>query len=182
MGWDTIEYRVVDDVPPAGLVLVQAISEEFVNGGCVLRRFAPVDPAQFEDAARHDLQGLGHLLGAFLARPEIQSALEKIGVADAEQLPPEFRTMGAFEFEGALTHTLLAGGAYTRGLGDEDLARQIARDFVDALLPGRKLSATVFSIAGPWTPWFYDVAWDSSYFVFDRTAHAWWTLLMTDTD
>lgn len=183
MSWDTVEYRLVENVPPACLKLVKTISRQYTNGGCVLRKFVAVDPTQFQDAARHDLQGVGHRLEAFLRRPEVQAALEEIGIAEAEQLPPAFRTMGAFEFEGALTHTLLVGGAYTfGGVHFEDLARQIARNFVDAVLPSGRLRATVFAITEPWTPWFYDVAWDYSYCIYDPTEGAWWALFMTDTD
>lgn len=40
----------------------------------------------------------------------------------------------------------------------------------------------VFKIIGAWTPWFYDVAWDPSFVIFNRPQMKFWILCMTDTD
>jgi hypothetical protein len=67
-------------------------------------------------------------------------------------------------------------------MSSEDEARRISRAFVDVLLGNHRRSSTVLALDGAWTPWFYDVAWDSSYVILDPAASAWWTLFMTDTD
>ncbi len=89
---------------------------------------------------------------------------------------------GAFEFEGALTQTLLAGGAYTRFKGTEDDARALSRNFIEAILPDGRLSASVYKIDGAWTDWYYDVAWGKTFIIYDRVGCRWSIFCATDTD
>jgi hypothetical protein len=63
--------------------------------------------------------------------------------------------------------------------GTEDKARRLSREFVAAI--GHDYTQ-VFSIEGAWTGWFLDVAWDSSFVVYDPQRMRWWILCMTDTD
>jgi hypothetical protein len=81
--------------------------------------------------------------------------------------------------EGALTVTLLRGGAYKQFTGTEDEARRLSREFVTVIGHDH---AQVFKIEGAWTDWFYDVAWDSSFVIYDAQCMRWWILCMTDTD
>jgi hypothetical protein len=104
-----------------------------------------------------------------------------VDIASCAELPPKYRAISAFECEGALVHLLVCGGAYGGGV-PEEVARRLGRDFVDACLEGRRLNCIVFAIAGAWTPWFYDVAWDNTFFIYDPGARAWTCLAATDTD
>ena len=180
--WQEVEYTVGSDTPPATHRFVTAMTEQLTNGGCLLTQFVAKDRARFDEALANDRQGVGHWLGAFLNRPEVRESLAVVRIAEAESVPPAFRTIGAFEMEGALVEILLGGGAYTRGVGSEERARVLAKDFVDALVGVNRRHCTVFVIDGAWTPWFFDVAWDYSYLLFDTVARCWWTLFMTDTD
>ena len=159
--------------------LLGEVSRQYANGGCVLYRFEVRDPSLFNFA---QADGYSRLLVAFLNRPEVKNALNDLQLASAKVIPPPFRPLGSFEFEGALTEILLGGGAYIGGMSSEDEARRISRAFVDVLLGNHRRSSTVLALDGAWTPWFYDVAWDSSYLILDPAASAWWTLFMTDTD
>ncbi len=85
----------------------------------------------------------------------------------------------AYEMEGALTATLLQGGAYDRFPGTEDEARVLSRQFMTAIGHDQ---AQVFKILGAWTHWFGDIAWDASFIVLDMQRMRWWVLCMTDTD
>ena len=155
------------------------VSRQYVNGDCLLYRFEALDPSLLNFA---QAGGFSRLLAAFLNRPAVKNALNDVKVTSAKAIPPPFRPLGSFEFEGALTETLLGGGAYIRGMDSEDDARRISRAFVDALLGNHRRSSTAFAFEGAWTPWFHDVAWDSSYLILDPLARAWWALFMTDTD
>jgi hypothetical protein len=148
----------------------------------VLQRFAALNPAAFDSAWGYDNVGPPQRrLAAFLQRPEVRAALASVQIESAQTIPP-FRTLGLFELEGALTSILMGGGAYIGGLESEDEARNLARAFVDALVGANRRIALGFAFEGYWTPWFHDVAWDFSYFVFDPVGRCWWTLFMTDTD
>jgi hypothetical protein len=102
-------------------------------------------------------------------------------LSSCKSLPPPYRSIGTFEFEGALTQALVAGGAYG-GRVPEQAARQLSRDFVDCCFDDRRLSVAVFCIPGAWTKWFYDVAWDGTYLCLDLVGASWTCLLFTDTD
>lgn len=162
--------------------VVSALSDAYANGAAKLAAFAPSDVGAFDDAARTDLQGLSHLLGYFLLAPGVRGALPEIEIPDfGSELPPH-RAMGAFEFEGALVQLLLLGGAYGGSVASEDVARRLARDFVDAIAGERRLQIVVFAIHGAWTSWFYDVAWDGTFVVYDSAWRRWTCLFLTDTD
>lgn len=155
------------------------VSRQYVNGGCLLYRFEARDPSLLNFA---QAGGFSRLLAALLNQPVVKNALADVKFASAKVIPPPFRPLGSFEFEGALTEMLLGGGAYISGLTSEDDARRISRAFVDALLGDHRRSSAVFALEGAWTPWFHDVAWDCSYVILDPSARAWWTLFATDTD
>ena len=180
--WEEVEYAIGSHTSPAMHTLVTAMKEQFTNGGCLLTQFDAKDAAQFDAALAGDRQGHGRLLAAFLNRPEVRGGLAVLQIAAAANIPPAFRSMGTFELEGALVEILQGGGAYTRGIGSESRARALAKQFVDSLVGENRRHCTVFVIEEAWTPWFFDVAWDYSYLVFDPVARRWWTLFMTDTD
>jgi hypothetical protein len=180
--WRDVDYFVGARTSPAIDAFVEAITGQFLNGDCVLRLFEAKAPAQFDAALVGDIQGLDHCLATFLGRPEVREGLKEVDLAAAVSLPPAFQSITTFELEGALTHMLLPGGAYTDGIHLEERARTLARDFVDALVGEHRLSCTVFKLFGAWTPWFCDVAWDYSFVLMDRGGRSWWTIFMTDAD
>jgi hypothetical protein len=100
-----------------------------------------------------------------------------------EVLPevPQYVCYGGFEFEAALTDLLLTGGAYFQKTIREEAARQMSRDFVDALA-GERGQMTVWRLDEPWTDWFYDLVWDRTIVVLSLPLRRWGLLCVTDTD
>ena len=82
--------------------------------------------------------------------------------------------------EGELSAMLLRGGAYTDFRRGEAAARDISRTFMRAIPDVER--AAIYRADRPWSSWFYDVAWDASYFILQADGTAWWVLLATDTD
>ena len=179
--WQDVEYKSELITDARAQALVTSLERSYSNGRVLLLHLAPTAPDTFSLASRHDLQGYDHLLATFLRAPSVHAALSELALPSAQALPPPYRSIGAFEFEGALTHALVAGGAYG-GAVPEEAARRLSRDFVDCCFDDRRLSVTVFAIQGAWTDWFYDVAWDGTYLCLDRVASRWTCLFFTDTD
>jgi hypothetical protein len=177
--WTTVEYAESAHSDPRVHALRTALEHVLSNGRVLLVRVVATNAADFDAAARDDVQGLDHLLGSFLAKTATVGALADLDIPRGQL--PAYRPISPFEWEGALVHMLVVGGAYGRRVPEES-ARQLARDFVDACLEGRHLTATVFAIPGAWTPWFHDVAWDNTFLLYDRAARAWTCLASTDTD
>ncbi len=178
MLWSDVHYAEQPLTDARLEAYVAALRPLYANGRVLLRCFQPTDTVAFHSASRHDLRGLDHLLSAFLSAPTIQVFLGELHIPSPLKLPA-YHYYSVYEMEGALTVTLLRGGAYKRFAGTEDEARRLSREFVAAI--GHE-HAQVFKIVGAWTDWFYDVAWDSSFVIFDAQRMRWWILCMTDTD
>lgn len=181
MGWRDIQYDVVAVEDARLSAVVQAVQATHVNGRALLRVFRPTDAAAFDVAAQTDLQGVDHWLRCFLESPSVRAAVPELRMPDALPQLPKHTWYGGFEFEGAITHLLLSGGAYERPAFGEDVARRMSRDFVDAL-SGDRQHTSVWRIDESWTDWFYDVAWDRTFVVQQLQARRWGLLCVTDTD
>jgi hypothetical protein len=179
--WEEIEYERLTPDDARIVAFASAANRVYGNGQCLVFAFRARDPQAFDAALRTELWGLEHLLGAFLKNPSVFGELTPVRVSEAEPCPPDFHTMGPLQLEGALADSLVWGGAYTGGVPVE-AARDIGRDFVVAVLGDPPGSAYIFKLEGAWTPWFFDVAWDSSYAICDLRGRTWWAVFMTDTD
>jgi len=178
MLWSDVHYAEQPLADPRLEAYLAALRPLYANGRVLLRCFQPTDTVAFHSASRHDLRGFDHLLSAFLGAPSIQVFLRELQIPSPLKLPT-FHHYSAYEMEGALTITLLRGGAYQKFPGTVDEARRLSREFVTAI--GHDY-AQVFKLEGAWADWFYDVAWDSSFVVYDPQRMKWWVLCMTDTD
>jgi hypothetical protein len=181
MGWRDVEYEVVPVTDPRLLAVTGALQASHVNGGAILRVFQPTSVVAFDIAARSDLQGVGHWLRCFLEASSVRQAVPELRIPIPLPEVPKHTWYSGFEFEGAVTHTLLRGGAYERPPFGEEAARRMSREFVDAMA-GERLQTAVWRIDEPWTDWFYDVAWDATFVVQQLHARRWALLCVTDTD
>lgn len=107
-------------------------------------------------------------------------------VLEALGMPPHrhalgFRRRPAPDMLEALVDAIRAGGAYRSFRGTEQDARKLAAKFGVAV--GERFSTAAGWLSHePWHPWFQDVAWDRSFFWFDRGTGVATVLLTTDTD
>jgi hypothetical protein len=178
MQWSDVHYAEHPLADPRLDAYLATLRNLYSNGRVLLRCFQPTDTVAFHNARAHDRGAFDHLLDAFLRAPTIQVYLSELRIPSPLKLPA-FHCYSSYEMEGALTLVLLRGGAYQKFAGTEDEARNLARQFVAVIGHDQ---AQVFKILGGWTPWFYDVAWDSSFVILDTRRSRWWILCMTDTD
>lgn len=179
--WQDVDYELLPGDDARIAAIVRSACRTYINGGCLAFGFRARNAAAFDAAERCDRKGLDHLLASFLRNPIVQRELAQTRIADATVCPPPYGALGPLQLEGALADSLARGGAYTGGV-PVDAARELARDFVAAVIGNPSGSAYIFKLEGAWTPWFYDVAWDSSYAICTITTRTWWLLFMTDTD
>jgi len=145
MGWREVEYEVVPALDPRLLAVTDALRASHVNGGTVLRLYRPVDEVAFDGAWRTDLQGIEHWLRCFLEARSVREAVPELQIPITMPIVPKHTWYGGFEFEGAITHLLLTGGAYVRPDFGEETARQMSRGFVDAVAGNQRLQTMVFN-------------------------------------
>lgn len=183
MPWEDVTYAVEPLESPAITEFLTAVGQVYVNGGVILRSFRAVNEAAFDLALRSDFRGIDHAFRSFLTCPSVVAALPELQIGLPLERPPEFRWTSPFGVEGDLTYSLLVGGAYERLQGTVDQARGITRRLMEAIF-GRELHLVGWagSSTTPWTPWFFDVAWDATFVMQDIRAKRFVLLCMTDTD
>jgi hypothetical protein len=182
MGWRDVEYELAPIDDSRLLEVVRLVKTSHVNGGAILCVFQPTSDTAFESAARSDLQGIDHLLRCFLEAASVREAVPDLKLPYPLAPMPQYTWYGTYEFEGAVTHLLLVGGAYKSAGLSEDQARSISRAFVDALAGNARLQTSVYRISGAWTDWFLGIAWDRTFVVYQRVARRWALFCATDTD
>ena len=182
MRWNDVEYEVVPSMDSRLFKVVAALQESYSNGGTILRILKPREEWKYTLAYRTDLGGVDHWLRSFLQAQTVREAVRELQIPPEIPNLPKYTGYGGFEFEGAITQLLLRGGAYGQLDLSEDAARHLSRDFVNALTDSQPSNIFVIRIDEPWTDWFYDVAWDSTFVVMDSVAMRWTLLGVTDTD
>ena len=179
MSWAEVQYEEVKITDGRLESYLTTLRKLYANGQVLLYCFQPVDTEMFDEAHRQDnRQGFEYLLGSFINNASVIANLDTIKLATKTDLIPKYDILSAFEMEGSLTHLLLRGGAYINFTHEEE-ARKLARAFMELL--GHDYSQ-VFRITGAWTDWFFDVAWDMTFIVFNPVRRNWWILCMTNTD
>lgn len=98
--------------------------------------------------------------------------------------PPVFHqaSSGALMLEGELAGILSRGGAYVSFAGPDAEAKRLAAGAANDLLQDRYEDFRVFFSDAPWTPWFFDIAWDATWLLVDDANHEVTIIASTDTD
>jgi hypothetical protein len=98
--------------------------------------------------------------------------------------PPRFAGVagGVLGLDGDLATLLVLGGAYERFRDSQRKAKQLACRAAEDLIQGRYEDFSAYYSDEPWTPWFYDVAWDQTWFLVDRQHAEVTVIVTTDTD
>lgn len=96
----------------------------------------------------------------------------------------ELNEVDPLMLDGMLAGRLVWGGAYASFREREKRAKKIGVDASRAII-GDRYSLNDFWIAETtekWSPWFLGIAWDSTFFVFDKKRAILSILVGTDTD
>jgi hypothetical protein len=88
----------------------------------------------------------------------------------------------SFTFDGQIASTLFNGGAYKRFQRSPIEAKIIAQELSDFIIGDRFAETILFTSYSPWSDWFFDVAWDRTWIIFDETMSRFWLICVTDTD
>ncbi|HEY0698847.1 MAG TPA: hypothetical protein VGD43_13670, partial [Micromonospora sp.] len=165
-----LRYQPVE-LPPSGVEpMLTELRRIHVNGGALLARFRAVDDDPvirwFTSRNRFDEFGF---FRHFLGSPAVRSTLADLRVPDPFDRDVRFfeSWSGTFSLDGELAATLVHGGAYERFAGSPVEAKRLGTAFVDAFVGDRHDEFHVYQSHEPWTPWFADVAWDTTRVLID---------------
>ena len=173
------------DIGPACEGLLTLLRQTHINGGAMLATFDVHDDqtaAWFASRNRFDELGF---FAAFLASADLRGALPSLFEGpDKHVRVPTFSEVfaGPYLIDGWLAGLLMAGGAYERFRGSPIEARTAAAAAAQEIMQGRYEDFVVYQCWDPWSPWFFDVAWDSTGLAIDLANKRVTLLAITDTD
>jgi hypothetical protein len=181
-------YEEVDVTGPGVAQLVSELATVYDSGGVLLRRFRCTDPDEKDawfgtNTKLHEYESFRTFLGSAAVR----AALPELSVPDPFPIshPPEFPSTAKWwtlMLDGWFALRLMHGGAYGRYAGSAIDAKKIGENAVKDLVQGRHDDFDAFASDEAWTPWFRDIAWDSTLILVDRARYEVTVLCMTDTD
>jgi hypothetical protein len=179
-------YETVPAGGPATDELLGVWRSVLANGGVLLTRVRWTGPRTDEwfrtSAKVFEYESFRCLLDSAAVR----TALPELRIPEPYPIssPPEFpqNPPGTLTLDGEIAGNVVAGGAYERFRGTAKEAKQLATAAVSELTQDRHEDFNVFVSFEPWTPWFYDVAWDCTWIMVDRRLREATLLVATDTD
>jgi hypothetical protein len=180
--WRTVEVQALDSTPPVVEEYLSALRRVNVNGDVVYARFAVSGSRDFAWFATRNRWDEIAFFARLLTHPAVRRKLPEL-TRDAK-----FGEEVAFEWgssltlDGELARALVIGGAYKKFDGTAKVAKELGGRVCEALFGERYAEVEVFRCWKAWSPWFHDVAWDSTCFVIDRRLQEVSVLASTDTD
>lgn len=178
-------YSEVPVTGPAVERFLAALATTRANGNTLLRRFrwSGVRDGWFSTATNlSSFESFRQLLDSDAARRSVPELLEPFPFPSGE--PPQFHPVsaGSIKLAGEWAALLVLGGAYKRFEGSEEEALGLAAAAVEELIEGRYEQVAVYYSYEPWSGWFFDVAWDQTWFLVDRDRGEVTLVCTTDTD
>jgi hypothetical protein len=90
---------------------------------------------------------------------------------------------GTLTLDGELAAVLVqGGGAYERFEGEAEEAKHLCAAFTDLLVAGRHKDFKIYRSFTAWSPWFCDIAWDTTWACIDTRTNEITLICVTDTD
>jgi hypothetical protein len=173
----TITPEIVSD--PAIEGLLGEIRRLYVNGGVEFAAFHLSDHPTLQHPAL--LQPDPLFFEDFLKQPVVQNELAEL-YQETIQTPLELTFVNPYQLESDLAYLLYTGGAYRDLRYIPEKPKNVAAAFCNALFGERFSKVYFYQTWKPWSSWFFDIAWDHTFFGFDRHLNRAWVLCATDTD
>ena len=157
---------------------IQILAEARVNGGALIYCFEIPDNLIYW----YPKEDINNFFSNLLLSDSARNAMPELKIGDEFTCQPGFEQVRPFLFEGDIAESLYYGGAYKKYQGTPTEAMEIARKFCKAIYSERMLDVGIYKTYDNWTEWFYDVAWDVTWVLFDKSLKRLWVICLTDTD
>lgn len=190
--WTSLDWEASPiSSAPVGEYLAQ-VRATHVNGGAVIGRWKATrcsdEAAWFLSRNRFDEYELHRL---FFEHPTVRRDLATLQIPERlERSTAQQRDLGVaglrhsdiLTLDGLLAGILVGGGAYERFRGSAAEAKDLGDAVVRDLTGRRYEDFRLATSHAPWTPWFFDVAWDYTFTLTDVANAEMVVLCITDTD
>jgi hypothetical protein len=182
---EQVRYEPFEVTDTRALAMLEQLRATHVNGGALLGAFRVVDVDDvFRWFASRNRFGEYDFFAHFLRSTAVRDELPGLQVPSplGRELGFQESWSGTLTLDGELAATLIAGGAYERFKGTPIEAKHLGITFVDAVVGERHNDFRVYRSHTPWSPYFYDVAWDVTWVLLDGMRGEVFLLCVTDTD
>lgn len=184
--WASVEWETVPLESSAIDAYLSQVRETHTNGGYLVGRWRAV---QYSDvtawfAARNRLEEY-EMHRLLFDSPVVRRDLAALQIPGRlDRVPGALREVagGALTLDGILATTIVQGGAYGAFRGPAAEAKRLADDAVADLTGRRYEDFRLDRTHEPWTPWFFDVAWDDTLVLTNYPKAEMTVLCLTDTD
>jgi hypothetical protein len=179
--WKDLKLTPLSEWTESSEKLKQAIEKTHCNGGIQLHKFQISDNPHFHwFAVRNRLDEI-HFIKKLFQRHELKHYLAELKV---ENEKPQIKSSNwfsdIFDLPGIIARILGQGGAYERL--EASKAWEISTDFVRSEFGNRFDEFNRFSYEIEGANWFFDIAWDYSFLLFDKRNNQVIIIDITDTD
>jgi hypothetical protein len=184
--WTSLRWEPFDADEPALDTYLDVLASIYTMGGYLVGRWRAVEYSDVTQwfASRNRLDEY-ELHRTLFESPAFRDSLPELQVPDKVARVPaglSEQWAGALMLDGAWAGLLVSGGAYGRFEGSAREAKRIAAAASDGLMGDRLEDFRVDVSHEAWTPWFADVAWDTTYVLTDMRNAEVTVLCATDTD
>lgn len=184
--WTHLRWDARDLDEPALDRYLDALAATRTNGGYLIGRWQAVEYSDVTHwfASRNRLDEY-ELFRTLFASSAFRRRMPDLRVpGDLARVPGGLTEQwaGPLMLDGAWAGLIVTGGAYGRFDGTARAAKEIATAATDALIGGRFEDFRIDLSHEAWTPWFADVAWDTTYVLTDMRHAEVTVLCATDTD
>ncbi|MEI5907077.1 hypothetical protein WAK64_08405 [Bacillus spongiae] len=157
----------------------QAITSTHVNGGIIIKCFKInnknlLSPYLSEEHERY--------FNKFFTSKDIKQAIPELKIEDELVCKTDFERISPFLLDGDFGDTIYHGGAYESFPGTPKEAKKLGEELCQFIFGDRILDILPYRSYNPWSTWFYDVAWDCTWFLIDKELKRIWVICVTDTD
>jgi hypothetical protein len=180
--WRSVEIQSLEGIPDAVAEYLAALRVVNVNGGALYARFEVTGSRDFTWFASRNRWDEIAFCSRFLSHPGVREKLPELTRDSKFDDDVGFEWGSSLTLDGELARALVIGGAYKKFEGTPKAAKELGARVCEALFGDRYLDVEVFRCWKAWSPWFHDVAWDSTCFVIDRRLRTVSLFASTDTD
>ncbi|SFT02862.1 hypothetical protein [Marininema halotolerans] len=165
--------------------VVKNIEMSHINGGIIIKIFDIINKKVINETINpyfynNSQDGFKKLL----LSTDIKSSIPLLKLDDGLQGDTDFQLSNSFAFESEIASAIYQGGAYFKFKGNSRESKNIAANFTDFIFGIEDPDSNIktFESCKPWSKWFFDVAWDVSWLIFDGRKNKLWIICITDTD
>lgn len=156
------------------------IKNTHLNGGIIVEYFQINDLELLRyPTMKQEYEGY---FSRILTSEDVRNSIPELNIGQQLDCEVGFRWESSFVLDGDLASVIYQGGAYEGFDGTPRDAKMLGQDICDVIFGDRFLDVQVYKTNKPWCSWFFDVAWDETWFILDTELKRIWLICITDTD